>query len=1100
MRDVRWMTLALALLAMMPGGHGLAIPLSGPTAAQSHGKPDEAAIAAKRKEGDRLFALGKFEEAKAAYLPLAPFFKEDFEFNKRLGYCLSNSPKKEMDKAALYYGRAHALNPKNREVEIEWARTLSWSGQYSAAITAWQRIVAREPANRDALLELARAQNYGHDAAGARTSYESYLSRWPQDTQVRLEYAAFLSWGKHPEEALEPYHAILKSDPNNVAALVGQGRVLAWQGQLEKALESYNLALKRAPNQFDALHGKAFALLWLQRYEEADQVFARANRLKPPDEETKEAMRRIARWKAEAPQRKHQAALDVYRRPAEAALARNDLPQAIQLLRQALTVDPQDEETRFRLGQVYLWNQQWAEAIEVFQNLCADHPESLPALRELGHAQVGAKKLAEAAQTYRKYLERSPDVAVRLDLARVLSWSGQLEAARATYKEVLAEQPENYEAGLGLAQVTSWEGKTQDALVQFDALLRRKPGDRDALMGKALVLSWSGRSKEALPILEELRAALPQDREVANVLESVREAQRQQETPALAAAARTEDLQKQIRGLEEKVTESPNDPAALRRLGDLYSQNRDFPHSLSYYEKALALRPGDADLQLTLARVTSWNRDFPRSIELYRGLLAQKPENRDYRLELARILSWTGHFAESVQAYRELLQRDPTDTEARMGLAQVLSWDKRLDESLVEYDLILQADSHNRQAKLQQARVYSWKGDLKIALRLYDEVLIQAPTDREARLGKAQALNWSGHPREARSIIADIQKKYPEDRDVALANASVQSSLGRRDLALRQLDELDKLQPGNRDVEAMRRAIRQDLRPTLVINIIPAVDSGSAVTAVSAATFYFNPTPQIRSWVVTNFLQVSDPVSDQEVGREFIFGSSARVADWLQLRGEIGLNAATVGDPSPIGGGGATFFAPGRMQFDFDASRRFVNYVVVPIRNDISRVQLHTAWNWRPTLRTNVRVDYFHEDYSDGNVNNAVNVSLLDTVLRREHVEVDAGYLFADSGFSPPIVSSGYYAPTGFQRHAGLGNVRLKLAARTGLSFWGSLGAEKAFDQPYGLDGTARVSWDYKVSQKYKFSLGYGYFHVSAVGGTGAYVTHTGYASFEHVF
>lgn len=1078
-------------------GIGVVVPAA-QQPAQAPAKADTATIAAQRKEADQLYEEGKIEQAKIAYLRIASSFEKDFDFNMRLAYCFFTSKKKEMDKAAVYYRRAHKLNPKNAEAEMNLGKTLSWSKQYPEAISVFRAILAREPGNRGALLELARAQNYSREAEAARASYEAYLKRWPKDLEARLEFAAFLSWTKHPDEALENYRIVLKADPGNANALSGEAQLLAWQGKLQEALGLYNQALKRAPKLYDALRGKAFTLLWLEQYEEAAKLFAQANAVKPPDAETQEAVRRIARWRLAEPERRRQAELDVYLLPANAAIARNELPQAIELLRKALALAPEDPHIRFRLGEAYLWNQQWSEAIEIFRKLNGERPEDLTALRELGSAQVGAKQLAEAAKTYRLYLKRSPDVNVRLELARVLSWAGQFEESRAAYREVLAVQPNNFDASLGLAQVTAWQGRSEEALAQFDQLLRLRPESREAQLGKAQVLSWSGHSKEAIPMLEAMLSARPQDREIASVLESVQDAARQQEVQG-TATARPADVEKSIRSLETALQQKPNDKETLRRLGDLYAQLTKYPEAVSYYEKAYALQPTDTALELALARVMSWNRDYAHSIDAYRALLAQE-DKREYRVELARVLSWAGRNSESEEQYRELLARDPNDTAVRLGMARVLSWDKQTDQALAEYDRILQDQPRNRDALFERARAYAWKGELSTAMKLYDDLLINAPADREVRLAKAQALNWSGQPREAKRIIDDIQKGHPEDRDVALANAAVQSSLGRRDLALRQLDDLDKLQPGNRDVESLRRSIRQDLRPTLILGFTPSFDSDETNIYASTATFYFSPAPQVRSYFVSSLMpSVSRGVSNSEVGSEFLFGSYGRVTDWLQLRGEIGASAATAGNASPIGSAGATWFATDRMQFDFDVSRRFINYLPQPVRLSISRVQLRGGWNWRANRRTTFHIDYFHERYSDTNRNNGANFSVLENVLRKEHFELEAGYLFAISGFEK-VGTSGFFTPTSFQRHAALGNARIKFSGKSGISFWGSLGREEVFDQPFRLDGTARASWDYQLSPKLKISVGYGYFAVSSVGGSTAYVTHTAYSTLQYVF
>ncbi len=1056
-------------------------------------------IAAQKKNADQLFDQGKTDEAKAIYLRIASAYDKDFDFNMRLAYCFFISKRKEMDKAARYYRKAHMLNPKNVEAEMNLGKTLSWSKQYPEAIAIFRDIVAREPGNRSALLELARAQNYSGDAQTARASYEDYLHRWPQDRAVRLEFAAFLSWNKQLDEALENYRAVLKSDPGNVHALTGQAQVLAWQGKLQEALDAYDQALKRAPKHYDALRGKAFVLLWLGKYDEAERLFAQANKIKKPDAETLDAMRQIARWRAAEPQRRRQAELDIYMVPANAAIARNDLPKAIELIRKALALAPQDRQIRFRLAQAYLWNQQWSDAIDAFRGLSQEDTQDLPSLLELANAQIGAKQLAEAADTLRQYLQRSPDVNVRVTLARVLSWSGKLEESSALYREILQAQPHNLDAALGLAQVAAWQGRSAEALAQFDELLRTSPDNREAQLGKAQVLSWSGRSQEAIPLLEEMLKARPQDREIAGVLQSVRDAARQQEEHRLNASLAAADVQQRVRRYEADLEAKPDDFEALRHLGDLYSQLAKYPTAISYYQKAMAVRPDDATVKLTLAQVMSWNRDYADSISLYRSLLAQD-DKREYRLELARVLSWAGRNAESIAEYRELLNRDPNDVSVRLGLARVLSWDKQSDQALAEYSRILQDQPQNRDALFERARAYAWKGDLPTAIKMYDGLLIASPKDREVLLAKAQALNWSGQPREAAKILEYIQKGYPDDRDIALANAAVQSSLGRRDLALRQLDDLDKLQPGNRDVEALRRSIRQDLRPTLILGFTPSFDSSPTDIYASTATFYFSPAPQVRSYFVSNFVPSFSPgVNNSEVGGEFLFGSYGRVNKWLQMRGEIGASAATAGDASPIGSAGATFFATDRMQFDFDVSRRFLNYLPQPVRLNISRVQLRGAWNWHATRRTTFHIDYYHERYSDVNFNNAANFSVLENLLHKEHFELEAGYLFAISGFDH-VGNSGYYTPTSFQRHAALGNAKINFTQKNSIYFWGSLGREEVSDQAFRLDGTARASWDYQLTPNVKTSVGYGYFAVSSVGGTTAYTTHTLYSTLQFVF
>ena len=101
-------------VATLSAGLLAAAPL---TVMAQEAKPTELSqVIADRDRADKLFNIGKTEEAKAIYERIASSFTKDFEFNRRLGYCYYVSPKKEMAKAATYYARAYALNPKDPEV------------------------------------------------------------------------------------------------------------------------------------------------------------------------------------------------------------------------------------------------------------------------------------------------------------------------------------------------------------------------------------------------------------------------------------------------------------------------------------------------------------------------------------------------------------------------------------------------------------------------------------------------------------------------------------------------------------------------------------------------------------------------------------------------------------------------------------------------------------------------------------------------------------------------------------------------------------------------------------------------------------------------
>jgi hypothetical protein len=252
----------------------------------------------------------------------------------------------------------------------------------------------------------------------------------------------------------------------------------------------------------------------------------------------------------------------------------------------------------------------------------------------------------------------------------------------------------------------------------------------------------------------------------------------------------------------------------------------------------------------------------------------------------------------------------------------------------------------------------------------------------------------------------------------------------------------------------------------------------------------------VRSYVRGSIIQSSIPSGGIFQGREAVFGSSAQVAPWLILRGEIGANSSSAGEHSTIGGGGLTLLPSSKLRFDFDAARQFINYLPTSVDLNISRVQFRFGGDYRPVRDYLFHLDYTHGRYSDTNRSNAANFAATRTLVRGERLTVDAGYTYGITTFSEQL-NSGYFSPSQLQRHAGLGSVYGRLNAWMGYNFTGTLGGEQIASDPYRTDGTLRVSTDFTFLERFRFSLGYGYFRLATLARAGAYRTHSAFTTLE---
>lgn len=102
--------------------------------------------------------------------------------------------------------------------------------------------------------------------------------------------------------------------------------------------------------------------------------------------------------------------------------------------------------------------------------------------------------------------------------------AGQLDAAEATLRTHLAEQPADSEALFLLARVHAWQGQPEQALPLYDRLLRDEPENADYLLGQGQALLWAGRPQAALEPLERAAAIAPDYAEVQQVIQQARAA------------------------------------------------------------------------------------------------------------------------------------------------------------------------------------------------------------------------------------------------------------------------------------------------------------------------------------------------------------------------------------------------------------------------------------------------------------------------------------------------------------------------------------------------------------------------------------------------
>lgn len=270
---------------------------------------------------------------------------------------------------------------------------------------------------------------------------------------------------------------------------------------------------------------------------------------------------------------------------------RDHLDEAAAFYRRAIQANPNSFESHLALGLLLARQGKRDEAhTELLAATTLDPGEAGPALKARawralarldspgpdgeGNPTLASSELLEA-------LKLDPETASDTLLAANLAEaSGQHDAAEATYRRVLANDPNSVAANSGLAHVLI-EGKHYPEAEKFIRTALQQSPDDPALNAQLATVLAAQNDADALPLLQKLHAAHPQNLAIARMLADV-----------LAQAGEFDASNKLYLAL---LAKSPDDVELLVARGQNLIRQQHFAEALASFDKATKLDSADAD-------------------------------------------------------------------------------------------------------------------------------------------------------------------------------------------------------------------------------------------------------------------------------------------------------------------------------------------------------------------------------------------------------------------------------------------------------------------------------------------------------------------------
>lgn len=287
---------------------------------------------------------------------------------------------------------------------------------------------------------------------------------------------------------------------------------------------------------------------------------------------------------------------------------------------------------------------------------------------------------------YEEALRSAPadDWVLRERFARFLESTGDLVAAEAQYRAVLAILPHYTRARFDLGNVLLALGRHGAAADAFETVLGVRPDSVDALNGLGLALTGGGRPAEAIGHFRRATEIRP-DSAATRVNWGL-------------ALAHLGDVLGAMQQYRRALEIDPSHAAAHINLGQLLAGRGDLAAAKFHYRAAIEADPRNAVARFNLANALSAD-DPVAATELYGEAARLDPTFADARFNYGIGLARAGRTAEAVEEFAAVVRLRPDHVNARMNFGVALARLGRVDEAAEQFEEVLRIEPGNPDAR-----------------------------------------------------------------------------------------------------------------------------------------------------------------------------------------------------------------------------------------------------------------------------------------------------------------------------------------------------------------------------------------------------------------
>lgn len=540
--------------------------------------------------------------------------------------------------------------PKDVDVLTMYGDALMRAKQFKKATKVLEQAAAVAQPGSSALSRLVMLRVTAGQNEEAKELLKAEIARDPQAVRAALLMAATQLNQREYVEALETANSVLAKRPNNPVAHNLAGGAHFGMKDIDAARRSFRAAFEAVPNYVLAISNLAKLEYRLGRLGEAEDLYADIVERDPRNGTAMLAL-------------------------SEIDMRRNDLDGALRWLEKAANQSRVPRVAALRLVDLYVYAGKTDRALSMARKLNGTDPSNLIYLMALGRTRLIAKRVEQAALTFKNIADRAHDKKSANWLVKSAVWQLRAldkEGARDSLRKALAIDGKYLPAHLEYFKMEMASDQHEAAIARARNIisLDRKSPIGDMLLGDVFM-----RVQKFGPALGAYAVALKKNQgfvQAARVYRARRAAGRgalefvldwaggrsddkdAQRLLARAYADYGQDAKAEV--IYARLLEaSPKDTLLLNNLALLY-QRRNDSRGLDYAERAYEAAPSEPAVMDTYGWILVQRDQVDEGLALLRNARLRAPGVPEIRYHIAVALNKLGQTKEARQELQAALR------------------------------------------------------------------------------------------------------------------------------------------------------------------------------------------------------------------------------------------------------------------------------------------------------------------------------------------------------------------------------------------------------------------------------------------------------------